>query len=104
MNQYKIDFTAVPWKTPADGVREKTVERNDKRLRLIEFSKGFVEKDWCLSSHIGYVLDGKLDINFNGTSVSYNSGDAIFIPEGEKHKHKAHIVADTVTVFAVDNK
>ena len=66
--------------------------RSRKRLRLIEFSKGFIEQDWCVHGHIGYVLDGRLNIDFDGTSVLYNPGDAIFIPEGEEHKHKALLI------------
>ena len=67
-----INNSSIPWDTPAEGVRVKVIERGNKQLRLIEFSKDFVERDWCVSGHIGYVLDGQLNIDFNGTSVLYN--------------------------------
>ena len=102
MNPYKIDFNSMPWESHAQGVRVKAITRNGQRLRLFEFSSGFVEDDWCISGHIGYVLEGQLKIDFSGFSVVYNPGDAVFIPEGAEHKHKARNVSDFVTLFLVE--
>ncbi len=104
MNQYKIDFNAMDWATPAAGVRQKVVEQEDKQIRLLEFSRDFVELDWCTRGHIGYVLDGQLEIDFNGTPIIYSPGDAATIPDGDSHKHKARSITDTVTIFVVENR
>jgi quercetin dioxygenase-like cupin family protein len=102
MNQYKIDFASVDWDVPTAGVRQKVVVKNDGQFRLLEFSKDFVELDWCTKGHIGYILDGQLEIDFNGKSILYGPGDVAIIPDGNDHKHKAKSVTDKVTIFVVE--
>jgi quercetin dioxygenase-like cupin family protein len=79
----------MPWNEPARGVRSKAVVNGGQQLRLVEFSDGFVEPDWCTKGHAGYVLDGEFSIDYSGTVERYKAGDVIFIPGGEKEKHKA---------------
>ena len=104
MSQYKIDFNSMRWDAPTVGVRQKLVESNNKQFRLVEFSNDFVELDWCTKGHTGYILDGQLEIDFNGTSIVYGPGDAAIIPDGEDHKHKAKSITDTVTIFVVEDR
>ena len=84
-----IDFDALPWNEPANGVRFKSKVNGNQQVRLVEFSYGFVEPDWCLKGHAGYVINGEFANNFSGTIERYKAGDVIFIPKGEKDKHKA---------------
>ena len=102
MNQYRIDFESIPWETPADGVRFKAYEQDGKRLRLVEFTKDFVEADWCSSGHVGQVLEGRMEIDFDGNVIAFGQGDGIFIPPGEAHKHKARVLSDTVRLVLVE--
>ena len=39
--------------------------------RLLRFSDDFIEEEWCLKNHIGFVLNGEMKINFNGEIKSY---------------------------------
>lgn len=88
---YLIDFENIDWESPAPGIRFKARVRNNQRMRLVEFSEGFVEKDWCTKGHMGYVLEGSLTIDFNGKRLEFKCGDGIFICRGEGNKHKARI-------------
>lgn len=103
MTQYKINFESMAWETPAVGVKFKAYEQNGRKLRLAEFTKEFVEPNWCLKGHIGYVLEGRMEINFDGNIVSFDSVDGIFIPAGEKHKHMAKVLTDSVRVILVED-
>ena len=103
MNGYRVDFNAMDWDSPGAGVRQKVVEQDGRRYRLLEFSKDFVELDWCVKGHIGYVLDGQLEIDFDGTCIVYGPGEVATIPEGADHKHKARSLTDTVTLFVVED-
>ncbi|MGB8216439.1 MAG: AraC family ligand binding domain-containing protein [Candidatus Methanoperedens sp.] len=85
-SQYLIDFKSMNWESHASGVRHKEFIRGDERIRLVEFSEQFVEKDWCTKGHIGYVIEGGISIDFNGKQVNFNAGDGLFITEGDKHK------------------
>ena len=89
INSYLVDFAAMEWREPDVGIRYKIFLKNGQQIRLVEFSEGFVEQDWCKKGHAGYVLDGTFKINYNGNTERYKKGDVIFIPKGEQAKHKA---------------
>ncbi|MFH2127243.1 MAG: cupin domain-containing protein [Pseudomonadota bacterium] len=102
MDEHKVDFAALDWQSPAPGVRQKVHEKYGRRLRLVEFSPEFHEPDWCRKGHLGYVLEGELEIDFSGSKVSYGPGDGICIPAGEAHQHKAAVLGQTVRLILVD--
>jgi quercetin dioxygenase-like cupin family protein len=58
---------------------------------LVEFSEGFAESDWCTRGHAGYVLKGRMSVDFSGEIIDFKAGDGIFIPEGEENRHKARV-------------
>ena len=63
----------------------------------------FVDPEWCRARHVGYVLSGEMDVDFDGEVVRYRAGDGILIPGGEAHRHKATVVSDGVTLFLVED-
>ncbi len=103
MEQYKIGFQSIEWQTPAAGVKFKAYEQSGKKLRLVEFTTEFMEPDWCMKGHIGYVLEGQMEIDFDGNVITFGPGDGIFIPAGEKHKHMAKVLTDSVRVILVED-
>jgi ethanolamine utilization protein EutQ (cupin superfamily) len=91
----------MPWDTPAVGIRFKAYEQDGRRLRLAEFSREFVEHDWCTKGHIGYVLEGQMEIDFDGQSLTFGPGDGLFIPPGDKHTAK--VKTKTAKVILVED-
>lgn len=89
MNKYLIQFDDMHWITPAKGIRYKEYSIQRQRIRLAEFSEGFFEADWCTKGHTGFVLDGTFKINLTGKEIRFKSGDGLWIPKGDIHKHKA---------------
>lgn len=85
---YLINFDSLDWIVPDIGIRYKAYVHNNQRVRLAEFSEGFVEAQWCKNGHSCYVLDGSFSIDFNGKIEKYSKEDIVFIPKGETHKHK----------------
>lgn len=102
MEQYKIDFESMAWETPAPGVKFKAYQQGGRKLRLVEFGKEFVEPG-CTKGHIGYIFEGQIEIDFDGEVIVFGPGDGVFIPAGEKHRHKARILTDTVKVILVED-
>ena len=100
---YKVDFDPIEWQSPLPGVRFKAFVEGNRRMRLVEYTSDFVEPDGCTKGHIGYVIEGRFEIDFDGQIVQYSPGDGIFIPPGEEHKHKARILSDTAQVFLVED-
>ena len=74
-----------------------------QKLRLVEFDKEFVEPDWCTKGHIGYILEGQIEIDFDGKVIIFGPGDGVFIQAGEEHKHKGKVLTDTVKVILVED-
>lgn len=103
MEQYRIDFESMAWEVPAEGVRFKAYEQDGKKLRLVEFGKEFVEPDWCIKGHIGYILEGQMEIDFDGKVIVFGPGDGIFIPAGEEHKHKGRVLTNKVKAILVED-
>ena len=91
MKNYLLQLDSIDWIPQGKGLRCKAFSRGDRRIRLLEFSEGFVEADWCTKGHIGYVLEGSLVIDFNGRPVKFQKGEGIWIEAGEQHRHKAVI-------------
>jgi hypothetical protein len=92
----------MPWESPAPGVRCKKRQHDGRLLRLVEFTREFVETDWCVKGHAGYVLEGVIVVDFHGKDVVFVAGDGLFIPPGDEHGHKARAVTDSVTLVLVD--
>ncbi len=84
------------------GVRFKAFEQDGRRLRLVEFARGFQEPDWCRKGHIGYVLEGEGELHLSGQTVRLKAGDGIFIPAGEEHKHRLHVSGGIFRVVLVE--
>jgi len=86
---YLVEFDSIPWTEPAKGMREKRFANGNQQIRIVEFSDGFVEPDWCQRGHAAYVLEGEFSNDYHGTLERYKKGDIIVIPKGEAAKHKA---------------
>jgi ethanolamine utilization protein EutQ (cupin superfamily) len=103
MDKCKVDFEFLPWQSPMNGIRFKAYQNEGQRLRVVEFTREFIEPDWCTKRHIGYVLEGQMDIDFSGDVVRFKAGDGLFIPAGQAYKHKAKVVSETVKLFLVED-
>ena len=104
VDRCRIGLDTLPWESPAAGVRFKRYAHNGQSLRLAEFTKEFVEPDWCRKGHIGYVLEGVLAVDFHGKDVVFVAGDGLFIPPGREHRHKARVITESVLLVLVDGE
>ncbi|MDQ3803782.1 MAG: phosrestin [Acidobacteriota bacterium] len=87
----RIDFGKLSWEETSPGARSKAVMRGGRRLRLVEFTEAFVEREWCTKAHAGYVVEGDLEVAFADRVENFTAGDGIFIggEEGERHRARA---------------
>jgi quercetin dioxygenase-like cupin family protein len=102
MIKYKSELEKIPWESPMKGVRHKYFDQNGMRLRLVEYSRE-MPVHWCEKGHLGYLIEGEMEIEFENTSETYLPGDAIFIPDGSKHKHKGRVLTEKAMAFFVEN-
>jgi quercetin dioxygenase-like cupin family protein len=98
---YRVDFGAVEWKSPIPGVRHKAFRGESMMLRMVEYSRE-VEPHWCERSHIGVILYGEFEIEFESCRHVFRAGDGVFIPAGEAHRHRATALTDVVRAVFVE--
>jgi quercetin dioxygenase-like cupin family protein len=101
-SKYKVQFDKLKWVEPGDGIRYKCYQQENYQLRLVEFSKKMTHKNWCLKGHFAYVVAGRMELEFAETTEVYDTGDALFILEGEKHKHRPKALSEKVVFFSVE--
>lgn len=102
MSHYKIDFASVEWESPIGGVRQKAISDGGRIVRLVEYSPS-TPLHWCEKGHCGYVLEGRLEIEFPDESHVFEAGDGIFIPNGHAHRHRGRVLSDIVRVIFVED-
>jgi len=98
----KIDFDQLEWLAAAPGARFKVAERDGTRVRLLEFTDQFVETDWCRKGHTAVVLEGTLELDFDGRRERFAPGHAFHIAPGEASRHKAAALSERVLLFVVE--
>ena len=103
METCKVLFDSLEWQEAMPGARFKVFSDGKKQMRLLEFTSEFVEPHWCEKGHVGFVLNGELEINFDGKIVNYTQGAGIFIPAGDHTKHKARAITPSVQLFLVED-
>ena len=103
MERYRLNFESMAWELPARGARFKAYEQDGRRLRLVEFAREFVEPDWCMKGHIGYIIEGQMEIDFDGKTIVFGPGDGVFIPAGQEHRHKGRVLTDKVKAILVED-
>ncbi len=103
MSEYKVDFASLDWQSPMEGVRQKAISGQGKKLRLVEYSPA-MGPHWCTKGHFGYVLEGKLQIEFEKVMCILEKGDGVFIPDGAAHRHRAEALTDVVRVIFVEDE
>jgi mannose-6-phosphate isomerase-like protein (cupin superfamily) len=102
MLQYRVNFDDLDWEEPLEGVKCKVLKQSDKQLRLVVYSRE-MPLHWCEKGHYGYILDGRFEIEFQNQKIVCQTGDGVFIPAGNEHKHRAKVLSESVEVIFVEN-
>jgi quercetin dioxygenase-like cupin family protein len=97
----RINFENLPFLVPTEGVRCQTVLLGGRQIRLIDFAPGFCEKEWCSKAHIGYILAGRLEVEFDNAAEVFALGDGLVIEAGDLHR--ARVIAGPVRIFLVED-
>ncbi|WP_457128155.1 DHCW motif cupin fold protein [Mucilaginibacter sp. HD30] len=97
MNDKNIPFQVINWDTiqkvnyPGDSGEAfwQTINFSDLRLRIVEYSAGYVADHWCKKGHIVYCLEGELKTELaNGTSFKLTKG-MTYIVSDELSSHRS---------------
>jgi hypothetical protein len=84
-----------------EGLRFKAIDHESTRLRLVEYTEA-MEPHWCERGHVGSILEGTFEIEFARTTLVFERGDGVFIPQGPQHRHKARVLSGPVRAIFVE--
>ena len=95
----------MPWETSPSGVRFKVQPLQAQQLRLLEFGRDLQHPHWCTTGHIGYIIEGVMEVEFErGGVVVYRAGDGVAIPAGDADKHRPRALTDRVRLIFVETR
>ncbi len=103
MDSIKIDFKNIAWDNKSAGMRVKRFMQDGKQIRIVEITPESGEANWCEEGHIGYILEGQLETNVDGRIERLSAGDGLFIPDGEKYRHKSKAVDGVVRLILIED-
>ena len=95
----QTQMNQVEWAQLNELVKQKSVEVEEKTVRLLELQPGFAESQWCYKGHIGFVVHGAIEIEFENSTQLFQAGEVLLIPTAVGHKAKTNV---KTTLFLVD--
>ncbi len=102
---YRIDFSCIDWAPALEGTaRLKRITRGGKVFRLVEMTPASEHPEWCEVGHIGMVVEGELEIDFDGENTIFHAGDALFIPDGASDRHRPRAISDRAVMFLIEDE
>ena len=87
-----IPFQSIDWSRieptshpGAPGVATwRTLEVGNVRVRMVEYSAGYVADHWCKRGHVILVLDGQLDTELDdGRRTTIHAGGTYGVADGD---------------------
>ena len=100
---YRVAFAEENWEPAFDGTaRAKRLARGGKVFRLLELTPASSHPHWCEKGHAGVLLEGALEIEFDGETVRYAAGDALMIPDGAADRHRPRALSGRALLFLIE--
>ena len=111
MDLRDIPFQTIDWSriTPtmhpgAPGMATwRTVDAGNVRVRLVEYSAGYVADHWCERGHVLHVLEGTLVTELrDGRSFTLGPGQSYVVANGDGAHRSRAPSAEGARLFIVD--
>ena len=91
-----VPFSAVDWKTvvptehPGRGGMAlwRTVSVGNVRVRMVDYSPGYIADHWCSRGHVVFVLEGELVTELkDGRRFVLKEGSSYQVADNESNPH-----------------
>lgn len=84
---------------PLDGAKGYLSQSENHQIIFLEFEKDIDLPEHSHNEQWEYVLNGRVDLYFNGIKNTYKNGDNFFIPKGIKHSAKIYAGYKSIAFF-----
>ena len=85
---------------PVDGLRGWMLQSRDGQVLFLEAQGEVLLPLHSHGDQWGFVVEGAMELNIGGRTVTFSRGDSYFIPEGTLHGGKLHPGFRVVDYFA----
>lgn len=105
-----LPFTFIDWgKTPqtihpgeTGQALWRTVEAGNVRVRMVEYSPGYLADHWCPRGHVIHILKGQMVSELkDGSRTSLKAGMTYLMADDPENPHRS-FTRTGVTLFIVD--
>ena len=105
-----LPFTVTDWSQVATTTHSgetgsalwRTLEIGDVRVRMVEYSAGYLADHWCDRGHVLYVLEGELDTELrDGRTFKLTPGMSYQVSDQGDASHRSS-TATGAKLFIVD--
>ncbi len=104
-----IDYQSIDWRTvPKTEHRGETgmaywqtKQFDGLRIRLVEYSKGYVADHWCRKGHIVHCLEGELVSEMENGGAHRLSPGMTYVVSDELSSHRS-VAKDRVLLLIID--
>jgi hypothetical protein len=110
MNIQNIPFSSINWtevqETHHPGetgfATWRTVEKGNVRVRLVEYSPGYLADHWCARGHVIHILKGEMVSELqDGSRTCLEAGMTYMMSDDETNPHRSS-TKNGVSLFIVD--
>jgi quercetin dioxygenase-like cupin family protein len=104
-----IPFSTTDWSTIEATIHEgvkgqaywKTIYLNDVRIRLVEYTPGYLADHWCLKGHIIYCVEGEMETELKDGRKFLMSKGMMYTVGDDCDAHRSSSVSGC-SLFIVD--
>jgi len=108
-NMHNIPFQTIDW-AAVEKIEYKgetgvaiwqTIQFGELRIRIVEYSKGYIADHWCQKGHIVYCVSGAFITELStGEKIRLVKGDTYVVSE-DLSSHRS-VSPDGATLFIID--
>jgi quercetin dioxygenase-like cupin family protein len=105
-----LPFTTISWDEVRPTVHAgetgfatwKTVEKGNVRVRLVEYSPGYLADHWCARGHVIHILSGEMVSELkDGSKTNLKEGMTYMMSDNPSNPHRSS-TGKGVRLFIVD--
>jgi hypothetical protein len=110
MNIEQVPFKSVSWDEIPATIHPgetgfatwRTVEKGNLRVRLVEYSPGYLADHWCARGHVIHILAGEMVSELkDGSQSNLEAGMTYMMGDNPVNPHRSSTIHG-VTLFIVD--
>lgn len=100
----RVPFTQIEWADDVPGIRARETDVEGRRWAVVEYAPGARREEWCLDGHVGYVLEGAVEYEFDDDTdpLTVSRGEAFTLSTGRGHRGR-NLADGPTRLFLIDD-